>query len=166
MGKLKIPVLEWKPVQLNEAVLSGGIEGLIGIEELTDYQIENNDIKRLCNISKNKKSLNHLQPVTSKGRLRDVSQQLKKRKLKKKIKIQSPNLANLSSCELSSDSVQELSPLTSENPHCIEDEETLDVLPWTLINVPFPVAKALVELGFREPTEIQVRINYFDESIQ
>lgn len=31
---------EWKPVTLEGTLLSNGIEGLIGIEELTDYNLE------------------------------------------------------------------------------------------------------------------------------
>lgn len=31
---------EWKPITLEGTLLSNGIEGLIGIEELTDYSLE------------------------------------------------------------------------------------------------------------------------------
>lgn len=33
---------EWKPVTLEGTLVSNGIEGLIGIEELTDYNLERN----------------------------------------------------------------------------------------------------------------------------
>lgn len=35
----------WKPVTLKGAILSKGIENLIGIEELTDYNLEKNNKK-------------------------------------------------------------------------------------------------------------------------
>lgn len=36
---------EWKPVTLEGTLLSNGIEGLIGIEELTDYNLERSSKK-------------------------------------------------------------------------------------------------------------------------
>lgn len=33
----------WKPVALEGSVFSSGIEGLVGIEELTDYKLEEKD---------------------------------------------------------------------------------------------------------------------------
>lgn len=35
----------WKPVTLEGTLLSNGIEGLIGIEELTDYNLERSSKK-------------------------------------------------------------------------------------------------------------------------
>lgn len=35
----------WKPVTLEGALLSNGIEGLIGIEEMTDYSLERSNRK-------------------------------------------------------------------------------------------------------------------------
>lgn len=41
----KINDCEWKPVTLESTLLSNGIEGLIGIEELTDYSLERSNKK-------------------------------------------------------------------------------------------------------------------------
>jgi hypothetical protein len=34
---------KWKPVQLTENLISKGVDGLVGIEELTDYKIVKRD---------------------------------------------------------------------------------------------------------------------------
>lgn len=52
---------------------------------------------------------------------------------------------------------------TSKVEHCKVDEDESDLIPWNLIGVPKLVTKALLDQGFKEPTEIQVRtfqVNY------
>jgi hypothetical protein len=39
----------WKPVQLTENLISKGIEGLVGIEELTNYKVVTDDARRNVN---------------------------------------------------------------------------------------------------------------------
>lgn len=41
----------WKPVTLEGAVLSGDVEGLIGIEELTNYNSERNNSGNVVTIN-------------------------------------------------------------------------------------------------------------------
>lgn len=38
-------VSDWKPLKLEGSVFSGDIDGLIGIEELTDYELEKQNNK-------------------------------------------------------------------------------------------------------------------------
>lgn len=48
MTKIKaINSKNWQPLKLEGAILSSGVEGLIGIEELTDYKLENQSKKSL-----------------------------------------------------------------------------------------------------------------------
>lgn len=57
---------EWRPVTLEGAVLSSGIDGLVGIEELTDYNLERGNKKRniiTTNVISAKKKKVHITSV-------------------------------------------------------------------------------------------------------
>lgn len=45
---------DWKPLTLEGSVFSGGVDGLIGIEELTDYQLEEGNRKTKILVSDGK----------------------------------------------------------------------------------------------------------------
>lgn len=148
----------WKPIQLKSAILSGGIEGLVGIEELTDYNLLENDkpkkkIVSTPGIKLNKeksKSIKKSRNIKIIKKLRTQKEKPNRHKTTKESKI---NIIKLEKSVRSDSSVSdgenkvELTGLT---------EESLDEIPWNILNVPKIVTKALLEQGFKEPTEIQV----------
>lgn len=153
MKKPVKPELSWKPVHLNETLLSGGIEGLIAIETLTDYEIENDHIKPHAKI-KNEEH-NSLEKLKTNNKVKPL--------VSKALKINKSTQSNSStvvSKQLSKQQCLETSRHSSAKKYLkkrvTSEDNSLDVLPWTLMGVPINVAKALVEQGFKEPTEIQV----------
>lgn len=191
MGKLKTKPLLWTPVQLNEAVLASGVEGLVGIEELTDYTLENDQIQLSSGflkkqgtsftqeniLSKNNKT-KRLAPsnlsLKSKLKTKQRDDQLN-RKVTKGIKnvkrqIKGPLLATILNKEDSDDDTDTSSQNDEEKSEdetepedmcpgdesASKDEDILQQSQWTSLFVPQPVAKALLDKGFKEPTEIQV----------
>lgn len=186
MGKIKTKSLSWTPVQLNQAILASGVEGLVGIEELTDYTIENDEIQPHSNapitedtefiqektLSKNNKTNPTKSKLSSKSQIakqRDqVNQKVAKNVKNVKKKIKGPLLNTISKieqCEDSDTSSQdeeesedeiEKSNLSPEDKSDSGEEESPETSQWTSLFVPKPVVKALLEKGFKEPTEIQV----------
>uniref|UniRef100_A0A1B6LUA3 RNA helicase n=1 Tax=Graphocephala atropunctata TaxID=36148 RepID=A0A1B6LUA3_9HEMI len=156
MGKLRKSTLGWTPVHLNEAVLASGIEGLIGIEELTDYNLENNELQ-----------------LPGKKKRKTVKTKPKALVMRPKKCISKPNICkkptftveqivedttNLESSEEQCH-VNDLLISSSNDDSCSselhQEDANLDIVPWSSLFVPTSVTKALMELGFKEPTEIQ-----------
>ncbi|XP_054276952.1 ATP-dependent RNA helicase DDX24-like [Macrosteles quadrilineatus] len=163
MKKVKNKSFGWKPVELNEAVLTGGVEGLIGIEELTEYKLENNELKLP----------NSLKKSTSVGSPRSMTEESKTRKRKHKgnsqkqtnltkgvinkfkVTLQDDNKSTKGSkenteTELSSPKRKKREELTNDDL-----KENIDILPWLTLGVPTVIAQALTDQGFTQPTEIQ-----------
>lgn len=64
MGKIKKETSSrWKPLKLDGALFAEGVDGLIGIEELTDYSIEKGNKKRKA-VRSDEKSLNVREKLT------------------------------------------------------------------------------------------------------
>lgn len=114
----------WKPVPID---VEGDFEGLIGFEEITDYNIETyrQHSKKLKSTDNNKE------------------------KKKKKTKI----LSNRTTENVANSVKKNVFIEENVEEHCFDEE---DYYPWTNICVPKDIAKSLLEKGFTEPTEIQV----------
>ncbi|RZF47753.1 hypothetical protein LSTR_LSTR006017 [Laodelphax striatellus] len=136
--------LSWKPVEIDGSLFTdGGCEGLVGIEELTDYELtEENEV-----IDRNSKI---------------KSKKVKKGKVdkKKKVKVEPKNIVkglntftvthSGDNCEV--EGVETVCESIEESSGTIPEES---FYPWTNIHVPKVIAKSLLEEGFTEPTEIQ-----------
>lgn len=157
MGKIKNTRIGWAPVQLNAAVLASGVEGLVGIEELTDYELVNNEIKCPNKGSKHSvdirkdRPLSHIKKITS--RLSGLGQVEKKSLVKKEFGLNAVKTSGLKH----KNGPKPTSPLDfGVKKEINNDSDNFELFPWTNLFVPVPVAKALIEKGFKEPTEIQV----------
>lgn len=151
MGKIKNTRIGWAPVQLNAAVLASGVEGLVGIEELTDYELVNNEIKCLKKGSKKDRPISHIKKGTN--RLSGLDQVQKRSIVKKEIGL---NVAKTSGLK-HKNGPKPTSPVDVDIKNEINNEsDNFELVPWTNLFAPVPVAKALIEQGFTEPTEIQV----------
>ncbi|XP_067006519.2 ATP-dependent RNA helicase DDX24 [Anabrus simplex] len=161
---IKTKSLSWKPVVINESLLSKGIEGLVGIEELADYDVNSfgRGNKKIIGINTKKrrkrKAVVADGETPSKAKLQKMEKTMhskRKKKRKKKVRTQTDN-----------ESEKEQQPVVEEVESEVENEAEDDVKPdvsdslpgmeaWDGLHVPLPVMRALFELGFTEPTEIQ-----------
>ncbi|XP_076625219.1 ATP-dependent RNA helicase DDX24 [Colletes latitarsis] len=150
----------WKPLKLEGSVFSGGIEGLIGIEELTDYKLERTDSKTkisICEEKSNKekdkasskrKNLNKWQEDT----VDDNEPVLKKIKIKKRKKSNKKIITNQSvKDDLDIDSNDDCNQSTDDESNMYDT----DVQVWSNLGVPTIIIKALKDQQFRSPTTIQ-----------
>ncbi|KAG8272341.1 ATP-dependent RNA helicase ddx24 [Homalodisca vitripennis] len=160
MVKVRKSNLGWTPVQLNEGILAGGIEGLIGIEELTEqtvYKLERND--DLPSKERRKKSKIKLhKPMKSSSKRCSKHNMAKKTKFKVESTINETIDINSNEDHVGKVMPALISTPTFSDENCSmpgKEETNLDTLSWSSLFVPAPVVKALMELGFKEPTEIQ-----------
>ncbi|XP_022186152.2 ATP-dependent RNA helicase DDX24 [Nilaparvata lugens] len=136
--------LSWKPVEIDGSLFTeGGCEGLVGIEELTDYELtEDNEVID--------KSSNLKQKKVKKGKIDK----------KKKIKVKSKNIvigSNTFTVTHSEDNDEmESVEILSESKDTSKTFPEESFYPWSNIHVPKVIAKSLLEEGFCEPTEIQL----------
>ncbi|KAG5880257.1 hypothetical protein JTB14_027322 [Gonioctena quinquepunctata] len=127
---------KWKPVEINGNLISGSLDGLIGIEECTDYDLE--DV--LFSKKGTKRKLRRNDPLIPN----------KKKKKSKIISHENP-----------SKEIDTLSPSKSGNTQKIDsnNEETLDnsedLVAWSSFGLPESILKALREARFFQPTQIQ-----------
>ncbi|XP_075238375.1 ATP-dependent RNA helicase DDX24 isoform X2 [Lycorma delicatula] len=143
MGKLKQEG-RWKPVEINGAVVNN-LEGLLGIEELTDYSL----------ITEQKSSKAYKK---SPGKI-------KKKKLKKRKKtvhcVNALETNNKQQCnKFTVELIKPSGKVTNHEPtalavenECVFTDE--DFMPWCNLFVPQEISKALLENGFKHPTHIQ-----------
>ncbi|XP_063990842.1 ATP-dependent RNA helicase DDX24 [Diachasmimorpha longicaudata] len=128
----------WKPLTLEGTILSSGVEGLIGIEELADYSLENKSEKsskrKISQDSSEESDLEDI-PVRCEKKSPDV----KKKKKKGKTAVQKSSAA-----------LPEENPLASE-----PDDSAFSAEAWTALGVPAVIVKALKDLRFSTPTSIQ-----------
>ncbi|XP_017877753.1 ATP-dependent RNA helicase DDX24 [Ceratina calcarata] len=152
---------EWKPLNLEGSVLSGDVDGLIGIEELTDYKLEHEYDKRKIVIS-NGKSSNQTAKVSPKRKLSnrwqeedvDTNESRKKAKVPKSQQVNHKGTNNKKRVK---------DPLPTNEIHKSEDdlnesdddENVPDMQQWSMLGVPTPVLKALKDQQFYQPTPIQ-----------
>ncbi|XP_011305135.1 ATP-dependent RNA helicase DDX24 [Fopius arisanus] len=137
-------VKTWKPLTLEGAILSSGVEGLIGIEELVDYSLENKSEKS----SKRKISEDFSEESDEDDGLvipKTASSNKKPANSKKKRKTGKRSEPKLLSSE------------SEENPVTNESEDDLNFSPeaWTTLGVPPVIVKALKDQKFSTPTSIQ-----------
>ncbi|XP_014484727.1 PREDICTED: ATP-dependent RNA helicase DDX24 [Dinoponera quadriceps] len=160
---------KWKPVTLEGAFLSSSVGGLIGIEELTDYNLERNN-KRDSIITTNVKSVKGKKkiikdPCSSEWDVTDdtdVEPPAKKSK-NKKIKTKSTKKKNekTEKSTKSKTTDKETDSDTKDNL-CLSTEDEVkstevNVGAWSSMGVPPVVIKALTDQNFHSPTVIQAR---------
>ncbi|CAH0551697.1 unnamed protein product [Brassicogethes aeneus] len=121
----------WKPVEIDGNVFSSGFEGLIGIEECTDYDL--GDLVETKNVKKKRKKDDTKQPNKANKKVKEI------------IVKSEPNL--LSPSKSGDTSISEVTSL--------EDVEEFDTSAWLNFDLPESILKALAELKFKEPTQIQ-----------
>ncbi|XP_030766553.1 ATP-dependent RNA helicase DDX24 [Sitophilus oryzae] len=111
----------WKPVNLDGPILANiASEGLIGIEECFDYDL--NDV------------------ITAK-RKKNVKSQTKNKKLKTSEEVLTPSKQGFTS--------------NNEESRNIEDEDINTLTAWDGYSLPTSILRALRDLNFEQPTEIQ-----------
>ncbi|XP_065342655.1 ATP-dependent RNA helicase DDX24 [Cloeon dipterum] len=130
---------EWKPVQANDLFLEGtNCDGLIGIEELSDYNIESFKKPKFKKQSEDgadrKRSL--VETSAEEVVLPDNESAPKKKKKASKNNSGTKNGWGVT--------------------NIVEEETDLDMSAWDNLFVPEPVLTRLKELGFTEPTRIQL----------
>lgn len=164
MGKTKKPCFGWAPVELNEAVLACGVEGLVGIEELTDYELINNEIKCPNTLVKHSVDTRKDRSLSNKKNVRATNKTVETDKhvgLKMNLVKKKSNAVKKSG---EKHMIGHRPKLIKSTGACCNlpdaviksEDEHYELFPWTNLFVPVPVAKALIEQGFKEPTEIQV----------
>ncbi|XP_031834227.2 ATP-dependent RNA helicase DDX24 [Nomia melanderi] len=156
----------WKPLALDGSVFSGGIDGLIGVEELTNYKLEKEsnttkivicdagDETRKCKVSTKRKSSNKWQEdnihdnksVLKKAKFKNNKDNDLKRKKKKKVS----NQIVQNDLDCNSDD-----QLCSQN-NDIESIDSINVQAWSTLGVPDIIIKALKDQQFHSPTTIQM----------
>ncbi|XP_012522780.2 ATP-dependent RNA helicase ddx24 [Monomorium pharaonis] len=160
---------EWKPVTLEGALLSNGIEGLIGIEELTDYSLERSSKKG--NIVTTKvKSTEKKKSVSKRKRPREqedtdvdnIELSAKKSKTKKaEIKRTKKKIGKIvKSADFKITDPQTDSDSGNDSSCDTNNSEGLfktNVEAWSFMGVPTPVIQALADQNFHSPTMIQAR---------
>ncbi|XP_018306369.1 ATP-dependent RNA helicase ddx24, partial [Mycetomoellerius zeteki] len=156
----------WKPVTLEGALLSNDIEGLIGIEELTDYSLERSKkgkivttrvksteekksaSKRKCPKEREETDVNNIEPSTKKSKI-------KKKAKRPKIKNEKIKSANFKITDRQTDSDSD------SDSYCDIDSNKnlakINVEAWRSMGVPTAVIKALADQNFHSPTMIQTR---------
>ncbi|KOC64990.1 ATP-dependent RNA helicase DDX24 [Habropoda laboriosa] len=152
----------WKPLKLEGSLLLTDVDGLIGIEELTDYQLqtENNTTEILiCDGEKNSEKTKALskRKSSSKWKESDITEPLlKKANIKKcneknskvtcKEKVQT-NLSSKNNLDINSNNKNQQHD--ESNVYDIYDQQ------WSALGVPTPIIKALRDQQFHQPTPIQ-----------
>nr|XP_050870019.1 ATP-dependent RNA helicase DDX24 [Vespula vulgaris] len=156
MTKLKhIESNGWKPFKLDGAVFSDGYaEGLIGIEELTDYNLEksNKKTKIVATTNKSKKRSKSV----SKWQCDDIEEKIVNNKdlepRTKKAKIKESNTKSLSK----SNKIISLNENEDNRTDCNEsDIIDINVSAWSVLGTPNEIIKALSDQKFYTPTIIQ-----------
>ncbi|XP_072391862.1 ATP-dependent RNA helicase DDX24 [Diabrotica undecimpunctata] len=123
----------WKPVAIDSNVFSGDITDLIGIEECTDY-----DLNEFSSKKPQKRNLSNEKSNIPKKKRKNVSKERNKQHIE----------------------IDHFTPSKSGNTSGIEDEvestkNDLDVTAWNSFGLPESILKAIAELGYSNPTQIQ-----------
>ncbi|KAJ8932923.1 hypothetical protein NQ314_014340 [Rhamnusium bicolor] len=128
----------WKPIEI-ENIFTGGVEGLIGIEECTEYDL---------NIVSKKKTKNKL------PRYKESPIKRKKKKIdemsksKSKITLLANDLFSPSKCG----NTTEIEEISSDMKL---KQDTLNLEVWSSFGLPNSILKAIEKLEFTQPTQIQ-----------
>ncbi|KAL0128779.1 hypothetical protein PUN28_003878 [Cardiocondyla obscurior] len=167
MGKIKRTNDDWKPVTLEGAVLSNGIEGLIGIEELTDYNLERSTKKGKL-VTTQVKSSEQSKLVSKRKNLKerdaadvDVAEpSAKKSKIKKETKRKKEKEGKTSIKSVDLETVEETNSDSEDEYHNTDSSDNLTKInaeAWSSMGVPAVIIKALADQNFHSPTMIQTR---------
>nr|XP_034181790.1 ATP-dependent RNA helicase DDX24 [Osmia lignaria]XP_034181791.1 ATP-dependent RNA helicase DDX24 [Osmia lignaria] len=163
-------VSDWKPLKLEGSVFSGGIDGLIGIEELTDYELEkqNNKTKIVThnkedNNEKIKGSLKHKNlNKWQEDNIDTTEPTLKKAKITKakESKFKGKNAKKVTStlfAQRDTDHSSSPEKQFSDDDNNDNDDNGYDIYnqQWSVLGVPTPIIKALRDQQFYSPTPIQ-----------
>nr|CAH7726720.1 unnamed protein product [Callosobruchus chinensis] len=132
----------WKPIEIEGNLLSGGLEGLVGIEECSEYD------------------LNEVIPQYNKRKLPSETPEPKKKK-RKPVKKPNKNGNNEQTCETLTPSkcgqtnqgFEEASESHRIPVEAVDDPK--DVEAWEGFGIPKQILRALSELNFHQPTAIQ-----------
>ncbi|XP_032665529.1 ATP-dependent RNA helicase ddx24 [Odontomachus brunneus] len=158
----------WKPVTLEGAVLSSGVEGLIGIEELTDYNLERNSkrgdvtITNVKSVEKKKKTLkDHCSNKWDITDINIVELSVKKSKDKNDKTKSTKKNGRTEKLTKSKTTDEQTDCDTEHNSYfSIEDDvksTDINVEAWSSMGVPDIIIKALADQNFHSPTIIQAR---------
>ncbi|XP_018568314.1 ATP-dependent RNA helicase ddx24 [Anoplophora glabripennis] len=130
----------WKPVEIDSCVLTGGVDGLIGIEVCTDYDANNFQfIKK----SKHKLSKNDKSPIK------------KKKKRVKETPEENFNTQEGKQDIFSPSKFGNTSRMIEENSASQSDQTDLNLEAWNSFNLPQSLLDALKDMNFTQPTQIQ-----------
>lgn len=157
-------------MQLTENLISKGVDGLVGIEELTDYKIVKRDRGRSIHKETGRKSsavpTDGGFQLTGAKRKKDLRQpSSKRRKLNHKRKYQKKNVIEKATevPETDKDEVlktdeDEAESCNSEGERKCEVSDFIDKMSaWSGLGIASSILRALAEQGFVEPTEIQAK---------
>ncbi|CAK9801225.1 ATP-dependent RNA helicase DDX24 [Anthophora quadrimaculata] len=152
----------WRPLKLEGSVLSGDVGDLIGIEELTDYQLQKEDNRTkivICNAAENNEETKAPQKRknSNKWKENDITEPLsKKAKVttsnKKKLKVIHKKKVEKN---LSSKNNLDNNPVDKNQQHNESNAYDIDDHQWSVLGVPTPIIKALKDQQFHQPTPIQ-----------
>ena len=148
---------KWRSVPIDPELMAKGFsEGLLGIEELTDYSLvklnkKNKVTGKVTEVAENK-------VVSGKKRPREVSENeeskedtdksKKKKKRKKKKKAKKPT-------ENEKSETQDETAENNDSNNEVAEETEISLEGWKDLSIPQPVLDALKDLKYSEPTPIQ-----------
>ncbi|XP_071448043.1 ATP-dependent RNA helicase DDX24 isoform X2 [Hetaerina americana] len=176
----------WKSIPIDATALTpGALEGLIGIEELSDYQLTtSNEFEgRMITANSAKKQM-----VTTNGKrkIEDATTEVQPKKKRKKKENSNSAATDYKATKTRKNTVLNVSKNTSKQPpkargnikteksepvsNAVVEDPSSDkeisedydnnlrsvMSEWNDLFVPDPILKALHELGFKEPTQIQM----------
>ncbi|CAL7938624.1 unnamed protein product [Xylocopa violacea] len=144
---------EWKPLKLEGSVFSSDVDGLIGIEELTDYKLkkENNQIKIvICDETNNNNDVKVSPKCKNSSKWQESNINDNEPPLKK-AKVTKPKGKNLRGSSTNTNKT-DLPNESNDDEISMYDIHTQQ---WSALGVPMPVIKALVDQQFYQPTPIQ-----------
>lgn len=166
MAKVKRVESGWKHVTLEGSLLSNGIEGLIGIEELTDYSLERSSKKgkivttKVNSVEKNKLASKRKRPKNQKeADVDNIEPSAKKSKIKKTKCTKKKTKKTVKSADLESIDQQTDSDSNNDSYCDINSNRSLTEIAeiWSPLGVPIAIIRALAEQKFSSPTMIQMR---------
>lgn len=151
----------WKPVSIDTSAFTPtDLQGLAGIEELTDYSIKGTRVSKKP-VRKSDKDKNDKTSAQVKNGV-EKKKKPKRRRKKKKVKT----LLKESATEVSSEATEDPSPVEiqpEDSAHCgadvhqqdDSDEPLLQMSSWNGLGVPQILLRALADKSFTYPTKIQ-----------
>ncbi|XP_077277605.1 ATP-dependent RNA helicase DDX24 [Temnothorax americanus] len=155
----------WKPVTLEGTLLSNDIEGLIGIEELTDYNLERSSQKGKIvttevKSTEKKKSASKRECPKEQEEENVDSTEPSAKKLKTKKETKRKNKKDGKTIKSADLKITDQQTNPDSDLYCNTDSSKslkINVEAWSAMGVPTAVIKALSDQNFHSPTMIQTR---------